>query len=80
MLTENSTKKITTKDLIAKGSLIALIISIPTLIVFFGVWTMTTDLIIGAIAGLITNFIALGISFKIVNKKFTKKSKNNFEL
>ena len=79
-MTENSTKKITTKDLIAKGSLIALIISIPTLIVFFGVWTMTTDLIIGAIAGLITNFIALGISFKIVNKKFTKKSKNNFEL
>ena len=79
-MTENSTKKITTKDLIAKGSLIAVLISVPTLIVFFGVWTITNDLIFGAVAGLITNFIALGISFKIVNKKFTQKSKNNFEL
>ena len=67
-------------DLITKGSLIALIITIPTLIVFFGVWTMADDLIYGAVGGLITNFITLGISFKIVNKKFTKKPKNDFEL
>ena len=79
-MTENSVKKITTVDLITKGSLIALLISVPTLIVFFGVWTMTNDLIFGAVAGLITNFIALGISFKIVNKKFTKKPKDDFEL
>ena len=74
-MAENSTKKVTTMDLITKGSLIALIITIPTLIVFFGVWTMTDDLIYGAVGGLITNFITLGISFKIVNKKFTKKPK-----
>jgi len=67
-------------DLITKGSLIALIITIPTLIVFFGVWTLTDDLIYGAVGGLITNFITLGISFKIVNKKFTKKPKDDFEL
>ena len=79
-MTENSVKKITTMDLITKGSLIAILISVPTLIVFFGVWTMTNDLIFGAVAGLITNFIALGISFKIVNKKFTKKPKDDFEL
>ena len=79
-MTENSTKKITTKDLIAKGSLIAVLISVPTLIAFFGVWNITGDLISGAVTGLITNFIALGISFKIVNKKFTKKQKDDFEL
>ena len=67
-------------NIVAKGSLIAIIISVPTLIVFFGVWTITTDLIYGAIGGLVTNFITLGISFKIVNKKFTKKPKNDFEL
>ncbi len=67
-------------DLITKGSLIALIITIPTLIVFFGVWTITTDLIYVEIGGIVTNFIKLGISFKIVNKKFTKKPKNDFEL
>ena len=68
------------KDIVAKGSIIAIIISVPTLIVFFGVWTVSDDLIYGAVAGLITNFVALGISFKIVSKKFTKKPKGDFEL
>jgi len=68
------------KDIVAKGSIIAIIISVPTLIVFFGVWTVSDDLIYGAVAGLITNFVALGISFKIVSKKFTKKTKDDFEL
>ena len=68
------------KDIVAKGSIIAIIISVPTLFVFFGVWTISDDLIFGAVAGLITNFVALGISFKIVSKKFTKKPKDDFEL
>ena len=68
------------KDIVAKGSLIAILISVPTLIVFFAVWTISNELIYGAVTGLITNFIALGISFKIVSKKFTKKPKDNFEL
>ena len=68
------------KDIVAKGSIIAIIISVQTLIVFFGVWTVSDDLIYGAVAGLITNFVALGISFKIVSKKFTKKTKDDFEL
>ena len=68
------------KDIVAKGSIIAIIISVPTLIVFFGVWTVSDDLIYGAVAGLITNFVTLGISFKIVSRKFTKKPKNEFEL
>jgi len=79
-LTEPSTKKITMKDIVAKGSLIAILISVPTLIVFFAVWTISNELIYGAVTGLITNFIALGISFKVVSKKFTKKPKDNFEL
>ena len=68
------------KDIVAKGSIIAIIISVPTLIAFFGVWTVSDDLIYGAVAGLITNFVTLGISFKIVSKKFTKKPKGDFEL
>ena len=79
-MTENPPKKITTMDLMTKGSLIAVLISVPTLIAFFGVWTMTQDLISGAVTGFITNLIALGISFKIVNKKFTKKPNDDFEL
>ncbi|MDC0170008.1 hypothetical protein OAI67_03020 [Candidatus Nitrosopelagicus sp.] len=79
-MTENPAKKVTSKDLITKGSLVAIIIAVPTLIVFFVIWTVTSDLIFGGIAGLITNFITLGISFKIVTKKFVKKPKDDFEL
>ena len=79
-MTENHAKKVTSKDLIAKGSLVAIIIAVPTLIVFFAIWTVTNDLIFGAVAGLITNFITLGISFKIVSKKFIKKPKDDYEL
>ena len=78
-MTENSTKKVTKIDLITKGSLVAAIITIPTLITFFGVWTVTNDLLYGAIGGLVANFIALGTAFKIV-PKFTQKKKNDFEL
>ena len=67
-------------DLVTKGSLAAAIITIPTLTVFFGVWNVTDDLLYGAIAGLVTNFVALGAAFKIVNKKFTQKKKDDFEL
>ncbi|MDC0199816.1 hypothetical protein OAJ83_03095 [Candidatus Nitrosopelagicus sp.] len=79
-MTENPAKKVTSKDLITKGSLVAIIIAVPTLIVFFAIWTLTGDLIFGGVAGLITNFITLGISFKIVTKKFVKKPKDDFEL
>ena len=67
-------------DLVTKGSLAAVIITIPTLTVFFGVWNVTDDLLYGAIAGLVTNFIALGAAFKIFNKKLTQKKKDDFEL
>ena len=79
-MTESPAKKVTSKDLITKGSLVAIIIAVPTLIVFFIIWTITNDLIFGGVAGLITNFITLGISFKIVTKKFVKKPKDDFEL
>ena len=79
-MAEPTAKKLTMANIVAKGSLIAIIISVPTLIVFFAIWTVSDDLIFGAVGGLITNFIALGISFKIVSKKFTKKPKDDFEL
>ena len=80
MLAEPNANKLTMTNIVAKGSLIAILISVPTLIVFFVIWTISNELIYGAVGGLITNFITLGISFKLVSKKFTKKPKNDFEL
>ena len=60
MLAEPPVKKLTMTDIAAKGSLIAILISVPTLVVFFAIWTISDDLIYGAVGGLITNFITLG--------------------
>ena len=79
-MAEPTAKKLTMTHIVAKGSLIAILISVPTLIVFFAIWTISNDLIYGAVGGLITNFVTLGLSFKLVSKKFTKKPKNEFEL
>ena len=79
-MAEPNATKLTMTHIVAKGSLIAILISVPTLIVFFAIWTISNDLIYGAVGGLITNFVTLGLSFKLVSKKFTKKPKNEFEL
>ena len=57
--------KLTTKEIIKKGSIIGAIVTIPSLIVFFLMWILLDDLMIGAISGVITHFVAMGFSLKI---------------
>ena len=57
--------KLTTKDIVKKGSLIGVIVTGPSLLVFFLAWVVLDDLMIGAIAGVIAHFIAMGFSLKI---------------
>ncbi len=55
-----------------KGTLIAIVITVPSLIAFFIGWKVLDDLMIGLIAGVIVNFIAIGFSLKITRKFLTK--------
>ena len=57
----------------------AIIITVPTLVSFFGVWQVSDNLLYGAITGLIVNFIAIGFSFKVV-RKLVKKQNSGTEL
>lgn len=57
----------------AKGTVIALIISIPSLVGFFAAWSILNNLIEAAVAGLVVHFIAMGFALKIAKKILGKK-------
>jgi ABC-type uncharacterized transport system permease subunit len=73
-LDQNDLPKRTSKmELFAKGSIIALIISIPSLVGFFVSWAVLGNLIEAAIVGLVVHFIAMGFAIKIAKKILGKK-------
>lgn len=64
---------LTKKDIFLKGTVIAVLVTIPSLIGFFTSWYIIGDLIVSAIIGAVIHFIAMGFSFKISKKFFVKK-------
>ena len=77
MSTKKNPNSLTTRDLIIRGTVMASIITVPSLIAFFVSWTVLDDLIQAAIVGAVVHFIAMGFSLKISKKFLTKKSTNN---
>jgi hypothetical protein len=65
--------KLTQKEIILKGTVIAIFVIIPSLSVFFLSWILLDDLLQAAIIGGIVHFIAMGFSLKISKKFFAKK-------
>jgi hypothetical protein len=65
--------KLTIKEIILKGSIIAIIVAIPSLSIFFLAWVLLDDLLYAAIIGGIIHFVVMGFSLKISKKFFTKK-------
>ena len=64
---------LTTKEIILRGTIIAVIISVPSLIAFILTWMIFDDMIAGAILGAVIHFIAMGFSLKISKKILVKK-------
>ena len=66
-------KNTSKKELFAKGSIIALIISIPSLAGFFLSWAILGNLLEAAVVGLVVHFIVMGFAIKIAKKILGKK-------
>ena len=60
MVGTEKSNKLSNTEIISKGSFVAAIITVPTLASFFGVWQVSDNLLYGAVAGLIVNFVAIG--------------------
>ncbi|NOS61591.1 MAG: hypothetical protein HOO66_00900 [Nitrosarchaeum sp.] len=72
MTSNNKTGKLTMRDIVLKGSIIAVIVTIPSIVSFMVIWMILDDLIQAAIIGAVVHFIAMGFSLKI-SKKFLVK-------
>ena len=56
-----------------RGTIIAAIITIPSLVAFILAWIILDNLIYAAILGAVIHFIAMGFSLKISKKILVKK-------
>jgi hypothetical protein len=61
------------RDIAVKGSIIAIIVTVPSLVSFVVAWTVLDDLVQAAIIGAIVHFIAMGFSLKISKKLLVKR-------
>lgn len=65
---DNLSKRNARKELFVKGTIVALIISIPSLAGFFIAWKILDNLIEAAVAGVVVHFIAIGFVLKTAKK------------
>lgn len=72
-MTDNKTGKLTMRDIFLKGSIIAVIVTVPSIVSFMFSWMILDDLIQAAIIGAVIHFIAMGFSLKISKKLLVKK-------
>lgn len=73
MVNDTKIGMVTLQEIIMKGSIIAIIVTIPSIAVFFLSWKIFDDLIQAAIVGAIVHFFAMGFSLKISKKLLVKK-------
>ena len=70
-------KKVTTGRVFAAGTLLALVLSVPMIVVIVVMYyVVKAGVIITGVAGIITLFIAMGFVFKL-SKKLAKVQENN---
>jgi hypothetical protein len=64
--------KLTKQEIILKGTIISMIITIPSLVTFAIVWIFFNDVVLGVILGALIHFIAMIFSLKISKKLLIK--------
>ena len=73
MLSDEKQSKLSISQIALRGTIIAAIITIPSIISFILTWIILDNLIYAAILGAVTHFIAMGFSLKISKKILAKK-------
>lgn len=73
MSSDNKTSKLTMKEIILKGSIIAVIVTVPSITTFALSWFILDNLMQAAIIGGVIHFIAMGFSLKISKKLLVKR-------
>jgi len=61
------------REIVLRGTIIAIIISVPSLVAFVLTWIFLDDFVTGAFSGVVVHLIALVFSWKISKKLLVKK-------
>jgi len=72
-LSDPSKSKLKISEIMLKGTIMATILTVPSIITFLITWVILDNLINAAIVGGIVHFIAMGFSLKISKKILVKK-------
>ncbi|HJL67502.1 MAG TPA: hypothetical protein QF518_02395 [Nitrosopumilus sp.] len=73
MSDEEKSKKLTKREILQKGTIICIILIVPSLVTFLIVWQVFDDLTYAMILGAMIHFIAMIFSWKISKKHLVKK-------
>ena len=73
MLSDTTKSKLSIFEIVLKGTIIALIITIPSIMAFLLSWFILDDFMIAILLGGIVHFIAMGFGLKISKKILLKK-------
>jgi len=72
-VSDNKQPKLSIREIALRGTMIATIITVPSIITFLLIWIVLDNLIYAAIVGAVVHFIAMGFSLKISKKMLVKK-------
>jgi hypothetical protein len=72
-LSDPTESKLKISEIVLKGTIMATIVTIPSIIAFLIIWIILDNLITAIIVGGIIHFIAMGFSIKISKKILVKK-------
>jgi len=72
-LSDPTKSKLKISEIVLKGTIMGIIVTVPSIIAFFISWIILDNLITAVIVGGIIHFIAMGFSLKISKKILVKK-------
>jgi len=72
-VSDNKQPKLSIREIALRGTIIATIITVPSIITFILTWIILDNLIYAAILGAVVHFTAMGFSLKISKKILIKK-------
>ena len=73
LLSDPTKSKLKISEIVLKGTIMATIVAVPSIIAFLIIWIILDNLITAVIVGGIIHFIAMGFSLKISKKILVKK-------
>jgi hypothetical protein len=72
-LSDPTKSKLKISEIVLKGTIMATIVTVPSILAFLIIWIILDNLITAVIVGGIIHFIAMGFSIKISKKILVKK-------